>query len=291
MLIALFTLCVFGLIFSLIYTNFLFFTRSRIREKLTIDPTENDTEPFFEVMWGYQKSGITQEKAFRYATLTTGGCLIIGLFFSIGIAFIFAIAGFILGPRIIMQYQKRRLIKQFNVQFPRAIASFSAAAKVMPLGKCFEHIAEEMPSPSKEVFAYISTAINQTNLNVAHAVRNAADQYELPELNGFAEALQILSEIGGGEEATALLDAVADETRFKKRHELEVKSIFGELQATMIASTIIPVLLLLYFMSDPSGIHAHILKTAPWLIVAGFVVLAVGWFVSRSLIRSATKTL
>jgi len=291
MLIALFTLCVFGLIFSLIYTIFLFITRSRIREKLTINEAQNDTESFFEAMWGYQKSGVSQEKAFRYATLTTGGCLLIGLFLSTGIAFLFAIVGFILGPRIIMQYQKYRMIKQFNVQFPRAVTSFSAAAKLMPLGKCFEHIANEMPSPSKEVFAYISNAINQTNLDVAYAVRNAAAQYELPELNGFAEALQILGEIGGGEEATALLDAVADETRFKKRHELEVKSIFGELQATMLASTIIPVLLLLYFISDSSGIHAHILKTAPWLIVAGFIVLAAGWFVSRSLIRSAAKTL
>lgn len=291
MLIALFTLCVFGLIFSFTYTIFLFITRSRIREKLTLDLTENDTESFFEAMWGYQKSGISQEKAFRYATLTTGGCLLVGLFLSIGIAFIFAIAGFILGPRIIMQYQKYRMIKQFNVQFPRAVTSFSAAAKVMPLGKCFEHIANEMPSPSKEVFAYISNAINQTNLEVASAVRNAAAQYELPGLNGFAEALQILSEIGGGEEATALLDAVADETRFKKRHELEVKSIFGELQATMLASTIIPILMLLYFMSDPNGIHAQVFKTAPWLIVAGLIVLAIGWFMSRSLIRSAAKTL
>lgn len=290
MLIALFTLCVFGLIFSFIYTTFLFFTRSRIREKLTIDETKNDTEPFLEVMWGYQKSGVSLENTFRYATLTTGGCLLVGLFFSIGIALIFAMAGFVLGPRLIMQYQKYKLVKQFNMQFPRAVASFSAAAKVMPLGKCFEHLANEMPSPSKQVFAYISNAINQTNLDIAHAVRNAAAQYELSELNGFAEALQILSEIGGGEEATALLDAVADETRFKKRHELEVKSIFGELQATMIASTIIPILILLYFASDPNGIHAHIFKTAPCLIAAGFIVLAIGWFISRSLIRSAAKT-
>lgn len=291
MLTALLAFCIFGLVFSVVYALYLYYARSKISEKLTLDKKTEETEPFLDVLWEYKKAGISTETAIKYGVASTGVGLFIGLFVSIGVAIICAASGFVLGPRLYLKFQKRRLIKQFDVQFPRAVSSFSAAAKVMPLASCFEYISKEMPSPSKEVFTYISNAIQFTNIPVAQAVRDASMQFDLPQLIGFAEALQILDEIGGGDEATALLEAVAEETRFKRRHEMEVKSIFGELQATMIASTAIPILMLLYFASDKNGIHAQIFKTAPWLIVCGMVVLAVGWFISRSMINSASKTL
>lgn len=286
-IIFIFSLAVFGALICLFYSLYGLRHRSKITEQLT--PNKISTAPFLENLWGYPQSGLTQEEIIKYAVIITAISIALGIFLQgLWLSILLGIAGFTLGPKLLTKYIKRKFVSSFRMNYARAISSFSAAAKVMPVRLCFKHISNESHSSVSRVFGYISTGIEDLDLPPHKAILKAAEEFELNELNALAEVLQILDEIGGGEHAGELLDAVAEEARFQQRHMLDVKSQFGELKMSMLFASAAPIILFLVFYFD-KGDFGRAIDTFSWITPAGIIVLLIGWGISQHLITKAAK--
>jgi|GEM_PF-3881464 len=249
-----------------------------------------DTRPFFDSLWSFTRAGMGAEDALKLSALFCALGVGAGLFLQgAAAAVLLGSLAFVGGPRLYMNSRVAGFKKKFEAQLPRALASFSAAARVMPLKACFRQVAKEFQPPVGTVFSYIAGAVEMDPRAYA-AVSKAAEEFDLPVLHDFAESVRALEELGGGEGAAQLLDAVAEEARFKQRHRLEVKGMFGELQYTMLAACGVPVFMFALFALDSGSEYRAAIVEMPWLIALGVVVLLVGWGAARSFISSASRT-
>lgn len=250
-----------------------------------------DTKPCFESLWQFSKAGMSADEALKIAALFTSLGIAVGLLFQgVLLGVVLGLLSFIGGPRLYVQTKITKFKNKFDMQFPRALASFSAAAKVMPLKMCFRQVAKEHEYPVNVVFSHIAEAV-EMEPRAYTAISGAAKEFDLPVLYDFADSVRALEELGGGEGATQLLDAVAEEARFKQRHRLETKGMFGELVYTMLAACGVPIFFLGLFMLDSGSDYRAAIIEMPWLLLAGFAVLIAGWVIARSLISSASRTI
>jgi Flp pilus assembly protein TadB len=292
MILAVFAGSLFMALLFLGMAIYAFVTRSKVVEMLAGAPESKDTAPFFESLWDFTKAGLAFDDALKIGCLSSALLVACGFILQgVPTAVIGGIIGFVLGPRVYTRIKRKRFQNKFEAQFARAMSAFAAAAQVMPLGLCFRHVAEEFSSPTKEVFSYIQSGIEKLNYQPHDAIQKASRDFELPILADLAEAIRVLDELGGGEHAIELLDAVAEEARFNQRHKLEVKSTFGEIKYSMIAACVVPVFIFFLFLADKGSDFALAVSQYPWLIVCGFVFLVIGWIFASRLIAKASETI
>jgi Flp pilus assembly protein TadB len=290
---SLFAFFIFFAILAVCFGVYGFSTRSKLSEFFASKVAEQrflDVEPFFNSLWSFARSGVSINDTLKLAAIATAVAVAIGMCVQGAItAAVFGILAFFLAPRVFIKIRQVGFEKKFTAQFPQAVASFSAAARVFPLRLCFGSVAKESKPPVQTVFTYIQDAVEKLGTPPHKAITEAAEEFGLPILLDFADTVRTLDELGGGEHAGDLLDAAAEECRFKQRHQMEVTSMFGELRFTMMAATGVPVVVFLLFLSDRNGDYYQMVMKMPWLILLGAIVLIAGWVISESLVSSAKQ--
>ncbi|MGE5372398.1 MAG: type II secretion system F family protein [Solirubrobacterales bacterium] len=231
----------------------------------------------------------SRERGFNWFGMA-GGMLIGAVWKEWLAAFLLGTAGFYLLPIIKQRIEKSLFRRQFRQLFPRAVWAFASAARTTNVADAVGFVAENSEEPVRSVFLYIDTAV-KNGLSLSQAFRSGAQNFQLRELEDFAESIRVLTELGGGEQAGELLESSAEEVRFEQRHRLEIKSLFGEMQAMMVAASLVPLLVFGLLALDAGSDYHMVIVRAPGIFVGGIGVLVIGWAAARWIIRSAAQTL
>lgn len=192
-------------------------------------------------------------------------------------------------PKVARHCRIRRFQEDFSRDYPQAMTSLAAAARVGTLAGSFAQVAVNYPPPVATVFTYIDIA-QRSNLPLGEAVQRAADHYHIPVLNDLAETVRSINEFGAGNNAGALLEMAADETRFEDRHRMQVRNMFGEMRAMMRVTTVIPIAVFGILAIDSSSDYRETLIQNPTLFMAGVGILCIGWIVAHLMIGAAEDT-
>jgi Flp pilus assembly protein TadB len=266
-------------------------TRSRVEEFFRGRAVRfADLEPFFDSLWGFARAGMAADEALRLAAAAAAVAVAVGVMLQGAVtAFILGVLAFAVTPRIFVSMKRADFERRFDSQFPQAAAAFSAAARVLPIRLCFGSVVRDFGGPVRTVFSYMQHAVEDLATPPRKAIADAADEFGLRVLRDFAGVVSILDEVGGGEHAGDLLDAAAEECRFKQRHRMEVSQMFGELRYTMMAATAVPVITFFIFLADRRGEYYQTVTHMPWLVAIGAAVLAAGWVIAESLVSSAKR--
>lgn len=281
-------LCSFAAVITLGFAFYGYFNRSLLDELLSEHRGLINPRPLLEWLWGYARAGMEFEQVMGIATASLAVAVALGMLIEgISAALILGVGVFIVSPRLYAALMRRRFCREFELHYPLAVASLAATAEIMNIRSAFRHAASLARPPTDIVFRYIAASLESGTDSPYRAVMDAAREFDLPILEHLGSAVRALDELGGGEEAVQLLEATAEEARFKRNHRMEVKRIFAELQGIMLAATLVPIFMFLVFAADASGEYRAVLMDMPWLFVIGVMVIIFGWVAAKSMIDSA----
>ncbi len=237
---------------------------------------QKEKEAFLDVLWGIPPAlrNDTSKIAVIFGVLG----FIAGLIFNPAAALFFGLILFVMSPRVKNYMEENRKKSKFFKQFPRAVAELASVARTGTLKEGFEVIKREHPSPVSDVFGFIAEAMT-SNMTAYKAVKAASEQYGYPGLDKLADAVRIISELGGGENAAETLSSAAEHIRFLERFRGKIDAAVGGIIYEMLISTGV-VILYFFLTSGPwtegwQGVVNH-----PGVVAAGFLALAVGWYLS-----------
>ncbi|MDP9025918.1 MAG: type II secretion system F family protein, partial [Candidatus Eremiobacteraeota bacterium] len=171
-------------------------------------------------------------------------------------------------PRWILNYLRKRRIKQFLAELPSAVDIIVRGIKAgIPLGDCLRNIATESAEPLKSEFRGIVDA-QAMGLSIAEAVERIVDRVPTAEANFFAIVINIQQKAGGNlAEALQNLSAVL---RDRKKMRGKIKAMSSEAKASAgIIGALPPIVASLVYLTSPD--YMKLLFITP----SGHIVLAV----------------
>lgn len=230
---------------------------------------------FFDILWNTNQAN--RKKATQTAVTASILLFIIGLMLTWLAAIIFALAGFVMGPRVRIWLEASRKKRLFFKQFPRAVSELAAVAQNGTILDGFKVVKEEHPAPVSEVFGFIAEAIGN-GIKDYEAVREAQKQYGYPGLDKLANAVRIISELGGGEKASQTLTSAADHIRFLERFRGKVDAAISGILTEMALATGI-IVLYFFLTSGPWTDGWDNVVKHPGVVIFGFLTIIIGWYV------------
>lgn len=255
------------------------FALSILFEEQKQRPQITDRVAFMDSLWNTTKA--TRNTAWKIALLGTLLGFIIGISIQNFYGIIFGSVGFILAPRIFSNIEKSRRKNAIKKQLPRIVADISVIARTGTLLDGFAQVAKDYPSPAGDVFGYIHQGMIQ-GLGSYEAVKKAIDLYELPELQKLADAVRIITELGGGEHVAETLSSAADQVKFQERYFNKAKLAISEIVNEATLSNLIVVGFFLLFAADPKSEYRRAMTEHTNVVVYGFGSLVIGWLLVRS---------
>jgi len=237
---------------------------------------EDDRVVFLDSIWEIKP--VQRQKARQVASIGAGIGLVLGLIVSPLAGLLAGMAGIVLAPRVFFSVESGKKKAAFFKQFPRAVSELAAVARTSTLLEGFRQVKNEHPAPVSEVFGYIASSI-ESGTNTYLAVKSAQEQYGLPGLDRLADAVRIITELGGGEKAAEVLSSAAEHVRFQERFAAKVNTAVSGIMTEMAIST---GLILLFFLitSGPQTENWEAVQRHPVLILIGLGALGAGWVMS-----------
>jgi tight adherence protein B len=234
------------------------------------------------------QAGLSWSKR-RYYVLGIVMAVVLGLvalvvtqnpFAGLGAAFV---GGFGL-PRWILNYMKKRRIKQFTLELPNAVDVIVRGIRSgLPLGDCMRIIASESKEPLRSEFRTIMEA-QAVGMTIGDAVGKLYDRVPVSEANFFAIVIAIQQKSGGNlSEALGNLSKVLRERR-KMADKIKAMSMEAKASAGIIGA-LPPIVGLLTYLSSPDYISLlWTTQTGKFALVAGVVWMSCGVLAMKKMV-------
>ena len=243
---------------------------------------------FLDALWGAPPGGAFLPADFRPKSAAAGAALglLAGVAAGPGAALLLGAAGFVLAPRMVGSHHRKKFVEAFRKQFPRGINLVVAYAAAGSLVEAFSRAAADLPWPVCDVFGYIHTCVRESGYTLYGAVKKAAAEYGLEELDKFAESVRIIEEIGAGEKAREVLDMAAEEVRFAERFRIAVEANLAEIKNAALIADLVPIAVFAGFaLFIPDSEHRYVLMHDRTLVFLGLLAVAAGWAYASSVVR------
>jgi Flp pilus assembly protein TadB len=242
---------------------------------------------FLEALWGAEGPFLDAARKRSALAAAAGGFFGLALGGPAGLA-VFACLAWALYPRIAAWAATLRARRDFEREFPRAVAvaasgvragltlrdALAQASKAVR-GRCAELLAEA-------VAAFDRAAVGRRSGDAATLARTVAEIAEregLPDLHVLAEASRLVTELGGGEGAGRAMEAVADGVRFRERYRQLASAATTQIRFGALLGCLMIVGAAALLSLDPQGEFRSFFSSPEGraALAGGLLSLGAGW--------------
>ncbi|MEW5954639.1 MAG: type II secretion system F family protein [Bacillota bacterium] len=286
----------FGLtVFFTIAAIALWFNRNPLQESLSRfnkAPSAKSVSLWDKMMGIGQKGNIKESEVFSFTVAISAAItvLVYLMFTEILIALTAGAATFVVFPRMYARYRIVRLQADFNRNLPRGTSSIVATmlgGATMLQG--FKNAGQELPSPVNQEYLRVAEDV-ENNVPFEDAVQRMAARVGTPESYLLADSVSLIKEVGGGKDAVNLLESAAANVREREFIAEKIRANTSHIVLAFGISTIIP-FGLAAFLSFAIPEYRIIMATlnGKIIIVCSAILLAIGWLIVKSIIKSTRE--
>jgi tight adherence protein B len=217
-----------------------------------------------------------------------GGVLFIVLFLAqvpFYFAFIFAVAGGYLLPRMYVMRKRKKYHDRFLDELPNAIEAIVRGVKTgLPLNDSMRVVAKDTKEPVKSEFGRVLDQ-QSFGFSMTDAVQILLERVPLPEVNFFVVVISVQQQSGGN--LSEALGNLARVLRNRKKMKEKVKAMSSEAKASagIIGSLPIVVALLVSIVSPAYLLPLIATPIGQLCLAVGVIMLATGIFVMSRMVQ------
>jgi len=211
------------------------------------------------------------------------------LFFGFGFGIVLgALLGLII-PEVIVTVLKKQNDSKFDEEYGRALKQM---ASVLRSGMTVQQAVEDVCANQfldkriRNIFIQIDADV-KVGFSMADAFMRAAEETPTPDTKDMAAAVAMQTLVGGSE--ARLVDVVANNINKRVMTRKEVKTMFSGASMTVLTMDVMPPVLLIYFINSTGDMMNYYFESFlnTLILVAFFVMMIVGTFVSHGMINKA----
>jgi len=263
-----------------------YYNRSLLTDKLS--RKDEIRLPFLDNLW--IASGLSRQDEMKYGLIMAAGGTLAGAMLGNYITgAVFGILGFLFGPILAGKWVKEHFRRQFMRQYVRTLFRLKNALTVNPVAVALVNMVNISPEPSNRVFQFISDSIQNNQMPDA-AIRSAAKEFGIPELDALADTIHNINEVGGGPQALLSLDVLRKNIVKSFQFSQEVESGTLENKLTVIVCSAIIAGLTYMSYSDKGGMSQLVAEYSTPIWIGG-IILALGIFITFAVIERAKRTM